>query len=155
VILQNPPSTQRQSTVNQQRRTKLRRRWNSFGKQRAEDARRRLEPVVRSVRVLGEVAIAHDGIALPLPASLRAVALLRWLAVHVGSLTRSEIASSLWPDVHYAIRRRVDVADSPLRFPEWWTGIESTTVGGDGDYTIEMQRGIITSALRLPAADAV
>jgi hypothetical protein len=30
----------------------------------------------------------------------------------------------------------VDVADSPLRFPEWWTGIESTTVGGDGDYTM-------------------
>jgi uncharacterized protein YndB with AHSA1/START domain len=24
----------------------------------------------------------------------------------------------------------------PLRFPEWWTGIESTTVGGDGDYTM-------------------
>lgn len=88
------------------------------------------------VRVLGEVAIAHDGIALPLPESLRAVALLRWLAVHAGSRTRSEIASSRWPDVPYAVRRRVDVADSPLRFLEWWTGIESTTVGGDGDYTM-------------------
>jgi len=31
----------------------------------------------------------------------------------------------------YAVRRRVDVADSPRRFLECWTGIESTTVGGD------------------------
>src|SRR5882757_1670501 len=58
-----------------------------------------------SVRVLGEVAIAYDGIALPLPESLRAVALLGWLAVHAGSRTRSEIASSLWPDVPDASAR--------------------------------------------------
>jgi hypothetical protein len=43
-----------------------------------------------SVRVLGEVAIAYDRIALPLPESLRVVALLGWLAVHAGSRTRSE-----------------------------------------------------------------
>jgi uncharacterized protein YndB with AHSA1/START domain len=24
----------------------------------------------------------------------------------------------------------------PLRFPEWWTGIASTTSGSDGDYTM-------------------
>jgi uncharacterized protein YndB with AHSA1/START domain len=24
----------------------------------------------------------------------------------------------------------------PLRFPEWWTGIASTTYDGDGDYTM-------------------
>lgn len=24
----------------------------------------------------------------------------------------------------------------PVRFPEWWTGIASTTLGGDGDYTM-------------------
>jgi uncharacterized protein YndB with AHSA1/START domain len=24
----------------------------------------------------------------------------------------------------------------PLRFPEWWTGIQSTTNDGDGDYTM-------------------
>jgi uncharacterized protein YndB with AHSA1/START domain len=24
----------------------------------------------------------------------------------------------------------------PVRFPEWWTGIASTTQGGDGDYTM-------------------
>jgi uncharacterized protein YndB with AHSA1/START domain len=24
----------------------------------------------------------------------------------------------------------------PLRFPEWWFGIERTTAGGDGDYTM-------------------
>jgi uncharacterized protein YndB with AHSA1/START domain len=24
----------------------------------------------------------------------------------------------------------------PLRFPEWWSGIERTTAGGDGDYTM-------------------
>src|SRR5882757_418363 len=58
-----------------------------------------------SVRVLGELAIAYDGIALPLPESLRAVALLGWLAVHAGSRTRSEIASSLWPDVPDASAR--------------------------------------------------
>jgi hypothetical protein len=52
-----------------------------------------------SVRVLGEIAIAYDGTPLPLPESLRAVALLGWLAVHGGSRTRSEIAWSLWPDV--------------------------------------------------------
>jgi hypothetical protein len=39
----------------------------------------------------------------------------------------------------YAVRRRVDVADSPLRFPEWWTGIESTTVGGDCEYTMYVE----------------
>jgi DNA-binding SARP family transcriptional activator len=56
-----------------------------------------------SVRVLGEVAIAYDGIAPP--ESLRGVALLGWLAVHRGSRTRSEIASSLWPDVPDASAR--------------------------------------------------
>ena len=24
----------------------------------------------------------------------------------------------------------------PIRFPQWWTGIESTTTEGDGDYTM-------------------
>jgi DNA-binding SARP family transcriptional activator len=52
-----------------------------------------------SVRVLGEIAIAYDGIAVRLPESLRAVALLGWLAVHAGSRSRYEIASSLWPEV--------------------------------------------------------
>jgi DNA-binding SARP family transcriptional activator len=52
-----------------------------------------------SVRVLGEIGIAIDGVAVALPESLRAVALLGWLAIHAGSRSRSEIASTLWPDV--------------------------------------------------------
>ena len=27
----------------------------------------------------------------------------------------------------------------PLRFPEWWTGIASTTNDGDGDYTMYVE----------------
>ncbi|MFZ0907717.1 MAG: AAA family ATPase [Mycobacterium sp.] len=52
-----------------------------------------------SVRVLGDVRIDVDGVAVGLPDSLRAVALLGWLATHPGSRSRSEIASVLWPDV--------------------------------------------------------
>lgn len=52
-----------------------------------------------SVRVLGEIRVDADGAAVALPESLRAVALLGWLALHPGSRTRSEIASALWPDV--------------------------------------------------------
>ena len=51
-----------------------------------------------SIRVLGEIAIEFDGVAIPLPASWRAVALLGWLAIHPGPQARSEIAASLWPD---------------------------------------------------------
>ena len=111
------PSIQRQSTVNQSPRTKTAaalefvRQTEGWG--RMADG----TGVSVSVRVLGEVAIAYDGIALPLPESLRAVALLGRLAAHGGSRTRSEIASSLWPDVPDAARRRVDVADGPSGFP--------------------------------------
>jgi DNA-binding SARP family transcriptional activator/Tfp pilus assembly protein PilF len=52
-----------------------------------------------SVRVLGEIGIDVDGVAIALPDSMRAVALLGWLAIHTGSCNRSEIASALWPDV--------------------------------------------------------
>jgi predicted ATPase/DNA-binding SARP family transcriptional activator len=52
-----------------------------------------------SVRVLGEIAIDINGSSVAMPASLRAVALLGWLATHPGTRHRSEIASSLWPDV--------------------------------------------------------
>jgi DNA-binding SARP family transcriptional activator/tetratricopeptide (TPR) repeat protein len=52
-----------------------------------------------SVRVLGEMGIDVDGGSVALPDSLRAVALLGWLATHAGSRSRSEIASALWPDV--------------------------------------------------------
>ncbi|MDT5133194.1 MAG: hypothetical protein QOE41_2505, partial [Mycobacterium sp.] len=58
------------------------------------------EPAVSvSVRVLGEIAIELDGSPVALPTSLRAVALLGWLAIHAGPRPRSEVASSLWPDV--------------------------------------------------------
>jgi DNA-binding SARP family transcriptional activator/tetratricopeptide (TPR) repeat protein len=52
-----------------------------------------------SVRVLGGISIEVDGVAVALPESLRAVALLGWLATHVGPRSRSEVASALWPDV--------------------------------------------------------
>jgi DNA-binding SARP family transcriptional activator/tetratricopeptide (TPR) repeat protein len=58
-----------------------------------------------TIRVLGELSIEVDGAAVPLPASLRAVALLGWLAIHPGTRPRSEIASSLWPDVPDASAR--------------------------------------------------
>jgi DNA-binding SARP family transcriptional activator len=52
-----------------------------------------------SVRVLGEISVDADGEPVVLPDSLRAVALLGWLAIHPGLRSRSEIASALWPDV--------------------------------------------------------
>jgi DNA-binding SARP family transcriptional activator len=52
-----------------------------------------------SVRVLGRIGVDVDGVAVALPDSLRAVALLGWLAIHAGSRSRAEIASALWPDV--------------------------------------------------------
>jgi DNA-binding SARP family transcriptional activator len=59
-----------------------------------------------SIRVLGDIAIEFDGVAVALPASLRAVALLGWLVTHAGRRTRSEIASALWPDVPDSSARR-------------------------------------------------
>jgi DNA-binding SARP family transcriptional activator len=55
--------------------------------------------VLVSIRVLGEIGIDVEGVAVARPDSLRAVALLGWLAIHPGSRSRSEIASTLWPDV--------------------------------------------------------
>ncbi|MBB5160418.1 AAA family ATPase [Mycobacterium sp. AZCC_0083] len=52
-----------------------------------------------SVRVLGEIGVDVGGVAVALPDSIRAVALLGWLAIHTGSRSRSEVASALWPDV--------------------------------------------------------
>jgi DNA-binding SARP family transcriptional activator len=52
-----------------------------------------------SVRVLGGISIDVDGVEVALPESLRAVALLGWLAIHAGPRSRSEVASALWPDV--------------------------------------------------------
>jgi len=58
-----------------------------------------------SVRVLGNIGVHVDGVAVALPESLRAVALLGWLAIHAGSRSRAEIASALWPDVTDAAAR--------------------------------------------------
>lgn len=58
-----------------------------------------------SVRVLGDARIDVDGVAVGLPDSLRAVALLGWLAIHPGPRSRSEIASALWPDVQDSAAR--------------------------------------------------
>jgi DNA-binding SARP family transcriptional activator len=49
--------------------------------------------------VLGGISIHADGVEVALPESLRAVALLGWLAIHAGPRSRSEVASALWPDV--------------------------------------------------------
>jgi DNA-binding SARP family transcriptional activator len=58
-----------------------------------------------SVRVLGDIRINLDGGVIVLPESLRAVALLGWLAIHPGPRSRSEIASAMWPDVPDAAAR--------------------------------------------------
>jgi DNA-binding SARP family transcriptional activator len=58
-----------------------------------------------SVRVLGDIRIDIDGGVIALPESMRAVALLGWLAIHAGSRSRSEIASAMWPDVPDAAAR--------------------------------------------------
>ena len=44
-----------------------------------------------AVRVLGGISIDVDGVAVALPESLRAVALLGWLAIHAGPRSRSTI----------------------------------------------------------------
>ena len=68
------------------------------------------------VRVLGEVAIVVNDSAIALPVSLRAIALLAWLAIHPGPRSRSEIASALWPDVpDESARRSVRTALWALR----------------------------------------
>jgi hypothetical protein len=128
------------------------------------------------VRALGEVAIAHDGIALPLPETLCAVALLRWLAVHAGSRTRSEIALSLWPNGHDVASRRVDVVVRAPPAPRDAThrvAVDQLGEPVDGGTKmsvhvevpvseaarLDMQRDVIASALRklgtLAAASAV
>jgi DNA-binding SARP family transcriptional activator/tetratricopeptide (TPR) repeat protein len=54
---------------------------------------------VLEVRLLGELGIELDGIAITLPTSRRACALLAWLAVRPGPHSRSRLAPLLWPDV--------------------------------------------------------
>jgi len=51
------------------------------------------------VRLLGELGAEFDGIAVTLPTSRRACALLAWLALRPGPHSRSRLASLLWPDV--------------------------------------------------------
>lgn len=62
--------------------------------------------VSASVRVLGEIGVDVGGAAVVLPDSMRAVALLGWLAIHSGPRSRSEIASTLWPDVPDSTARK-------------------------------------------------
>ncbi|MDT5013818.1 MAG: hypothetical protein QOH57_5435, partial [Mycobacterium sp.] len=51
------------------------------------------------IRLFGEITIRLNGQLAELPDSMRAVALLGWLAVHPGPHPRATIASALWPDV--------------------------------------------------------
>lgn len=51
------------------------------------------------IRLLGELALERDGVALELPASRPARALLGWLALHPGAHGRARVAALLWPDV--------------------------------------------------------
>jgi DNA-binding SARP family transcriptional activator/tetratricopeptide (TPR) repeat protein len=51
------------------------------------------------VRLLGELGAEVDGIAITLPTSRRACALLAWLALRPGQHSRSRLAALLWPDV--------------------------------------------------------
>lgn len=48
--------------------------------------------------MLGELGLAEDGAALPLPESARARALVAWLAMHPGMHPRSRLAGVLRPD---------------------------------------------------------
>src|ERR1700758_5614219 len=50
-------------------------------------------------RLLGELGAEVDGIAITLPTSRRAWALLAWLALRPGPHTRARLAALLWPDV--------------------------------------------------------
>src|ERR1700758_4985182 len=50
-------------------------------------------------RLLGELGAEVDGIAITLPTSRRAWALLAWLASRPGPHSRSSLAALLWPDV--------------------------------------------------------
>ena len=51
------------------------------------------------VRLLGDLVIEIDGIAVEPPASRRARALLGWLALDRRSHSRSALAARFWPDV--------------------------------------------------------
>jgi len=51
------------------------------------------------VRLLGELGVEFDGVAVGLPTSRRACALLAWLALRPGPHSRSRLAALLWPDV--------------------------------------------------------
>lgn len=51
------------------------------------------------VRLLGELSIELDGVALQAPASRPVRALLGWLALNPGMHRRGQVAARLWPDV--------------------------------------------------------
>jgi DNA-binding SARP family transcriptional activator len=51
------------------------------------------------VSLLGRMAVEHDGVELPVPASRRAWSLFAYLALHPGPQPRGELAARFWPDV--------------------------------------------------------
>lgn len=51
------------------------------------------------VRLFGELGLDCDGAYVAPPTSLRARALLAWLALHPGSHPRAAVAARFWPDV--------------------------------------------------------
>jgi DNA-binding SARP family transcriptional activator len=51
------------------------------------------------VRLLGGIALQHDGLELEVPRSHRARSLLAWLALHPGEHARGSLAARFWPDV--------------------------------------------------------
>ncbi len=52
-----------------------------------------------SIKLLGRMAVEHDGQLMPVPASRRAWSLLAYLALHPGPQPRGELAARFWPDV--------------------------------------------------------
>jgi DNA-binding SARP family transcriptional activator len=58
------------------------------------------------IRVLGELSVEADGVALEPPTGRPARALLGWLALHPGVHARSTVAGTLWPDVLEESSRR-------------------------------------------------
>ncbi len=65
------------------------------------------------VRLIGRLAVDWNGVALPLPTSDRARALVGYLALHPGPQPRSEVAAALWAEV------TAEAARASLRTALW------------------------------------
>ena len=96
----------------------------------------------------GRFAREFDGVAVSMPASDRARALIGWLALHPGTHPRSYLAARLWPDVPDASAR------ASLRTAIWAV---RQARGAAADQVLECSRnsiGLRNGALWADALDA-